>query len=129
MRQPLSPLCFVLPAQYQQFLDVSDALGYSADWVLKPLAFGGRLSGNAPQLLNIFAKEGRDRLEEFATKKAIVQQFVANPLHAFGQPVNLRFYLIITSIAPLRAYVHSKGLVYHRHDDQKNFKKVIRGEH
>lgn len=71
MKQPLSPLCFVMPQQYQQFLDVADALGYSADWVLKPLAMGGRLAGNnvGPQLLHVFTNEGRDRLREFVNKK------------------------------------------------------------
>lgn len=88
------------------------------------MAVGGRLSGAGPQLLDVFSKEGRDRLREFALKKAVIQQFVPNPLLAFGQPVNLRLYVLITSIAPLRAYVHAEGLVYHRYDDNKNYKKV-----
>lgn len=56
--------------------------------------------------------------------QGVVQQFVPNALLAFGQPVNLRLYVLITSIAPLRAYVHQEGLVYHRHDEDKNYKKV-----
>jgi len=56
-------------------------------------------------------------MRDFSLKRAVIQQFVPNPLLAFGQSVNLRLYLVITSIAPLRAYVHSEGLVYHRYDD------------
>ena len=114
-----------MPQQYQQFLDVSDALGYDAEWMLKPLTVGsGSKSKPGPQLLHVFTSNGRDKLREFANKRAVVQQYVPNQLLAFGQPVSLRLYILITSTSPLRAYVHSEGLVYHRYDDDKNYKKV-----
>lgn len=122
MKQPLSPLCFVMPTQYQQFIDVSDALGFSTQWILKPIVIGGRSPG--PQLVNVFTNEGRLRLKDFNTKRGVIQQFVTNPLLIFGQAANLRIYSVVTSVGPLRAFVHNEGLVFHRHDEGKNFRKV-----
>ncbi|CAG2100173.1 unnamed protein product [Medioppia subpectinata] len=124
MKNPVTPLCFLMPNQFQQFVDVAEALGYSAEWLLKPISIGGHTPGNGPQMINIFTNEGRDRLREYNIKRAVIQQYVANPLHIFGQPVNLRLYVIVTSMAPLRAYVHSEGLVFHRYEQNKNFKKI-----
>lgn len=127
MREPISPLCFLLPVQYQQFLDVSDALGFDADWVLKPLQsipHDGRSHDYQPHKVEIFSREGKDKLREFVSKKGIVQQLLPNPLLVYGQPVNLQLYLLVTSIEPLRVFVHSKGLVYHRSSNQSDFLKV-----
>jgi hypothetical protein len=100
------------------------ALGYSAEWLLKPISIGGHYSGNGPQIINIFTNEGRDRLREYSSKRGVIQQYISNPLLVFGQPLNLRIYVIVTSIAPLRAYVHNEGLVFHRYEEDKNFKRV-----
>ncbi|XP_054163074.1 cadherin-like and PC-esterase domain-containing protein 1 [Oppia nitens] len=124
MKNPVTPLCFVMPNQFQQFVDVAEAMGYSAEWLLKPITIGSHVSGNGPQLINIFTNEGRNKLREYNIKKAVIQQYVANPLLVFGQPVNLRLYVIVTSMAPLRAYVHSEGLVFHRYEYNKNYKKI-----
>lgn len=126
MREPISPLCFLLPAQYQQFIDVSDALGFNADWVLKPLQSlpGDRSHDYQPRKIEIFSKEGKDKLREFVTKKGIVQQLLSNPLLVYGQPVDLQLYLLVTSIEPLRVFVHSKGFMYHRSSNQSDFLKV-----
>jgi len=109
---------------YEKVFAFSLALGYSAEWLLKPISIGGRYSGNGPQLINIFTNEGRDRLREYSSKRGVIQQYISNPLHVFGQPVNLRVYVIVTSIAPLRAYVHNEGLVFHRYEQDKNYKRV-----
>lgn len=129
MREPVSPLCFLLPAQYQQFLDVSDALGFGTDWILKPIQSipGSESSSqNHPERLDIFSKEGKDKLRMFATRHGIIQQLVSSPLLVYGQPVNLQFFLLVTSIEPLRVFVHSKGLVYHRSSSNQtcDFQKV-----
>lgn len=102
------------------------ALGYSAEWLLKPIGIGGGggLTGSGPQLVNIFTNEGRDKIREYNSKRGVIQQYVNNPLLVFGQPVNLRIFVMVTSMAPLRAYVHNEGLVFHRYEEDKNYKKV-----
>lgn len=129
MRESVSPLCFLLPAQYQQFLDVSDALGYGTDWIVKGIQSipgSDSSSQNHPERLDVFSKEGKDRLRMFATKHGIIQQLLSSPLLIYGQPVNLQFFLLVTSIEPLRVFVHSKGLVYHRSysNQTRDFQKV-----
>ncbi|KAM7309236.1 cadherin-like and PC-esterase domain-containing protein 1 [Ixodes scapularis] len=109
MRQSLVPLCFVLPAQYQQFLNVADALGFSAQWLLTPLAPGGKDGG--PEAVDMFSPLGRARIQQASTKRAVVQQALPSPLLVHGQPVNVRVFVLVTSLSPLRAYVHAEGMV------------------
>ena len=60
----------------------------------------------------------------YRSERAIVQQYFPNPLLIFGSPVSVRAYVLVTSINPLRAYIHSQGLVFFRQDYQKGFMKV-----
>ncbi|KAH8020304.1 hypothetical protein HPB51_000274 [Rhipicephalus microplus] len=109
MKASLVPLCFVLPTQYQQFVNVADALGYSAHWMLTPLAPGAKES--APEALDIFTPLGRARIQQASTRRAVVHQALSAPLLVHGQPVSLRVFVLITSLSPLRAYVHTEGMV------------------
>lgn len=59
-----------------------------------------------------------------SNQKVVVQQLQDNPLLVLNQPVSVRVYVLLTSIAPLRAYVHNEGLVFHRHGPENNFRKV-----
>lgn len=111
MRVSLVPLCFVLPAQYQQFLNVADALGYSAQWLLTPLAPGGKESHGGAEMVDMFSPLGRSRIQQTSTRRGVVQQVLSNPLLVYGQPVNVRVFVLVASLFPLRAYVHTEGMV------------------
>ncbi len=54
----------------------------------------------------------------------LVERFQDNPILLFGMPVSLTAYVLVTSLSPLRAYLHSEGVVQYRHDYQRNFQKV-----
>ncbi|GFT80160.1 cadherin-like and PC-esterase domain-containing protein 1, partial [Nephila pilipes] len=118
MNSQPAPPCFVLPVQYQEFVNVAEALGYTSQWLLKPLT---AVSG--PRLVDIFSPVGQAEIDEFSRRRAVAQQMVNNPFTVFGQPVSIRLYVLVTSMLPLRAYVHSQGIVYHRYNESKNFKK------
>ncbi|GIX94365.1 cadherin-like and PC-esterase domain-containing protein 1 [Caerostris extrusa] len=105
--------------QYQEFVNVAEALGYASQWLLKPLT---AVSG--PRLVDIFSPVGQAEIDEFSRRRAVAQQMVSTPFAVFGQPVSIRLYVLVTSLLPLRAYVHSQGVVYHRYNESKNFKKV-----
>ncbi|XP_064488708.1 cadherin-like and PC-esterase domain-containing protein 1 [Ornithodoros turicata] len=124
MRAALVPLCFVLPEQYQQFLNVADALGYSAQWLLTPLALGGREAPGGPQLVDLFTALGRATIHQSSTKRSVVQQVPKNPLLVFGQPVSVRLFVLITSVFPLRAYLHNEGMVRVRSFHPSNANKA-----
>ncbi|XP_038054432.1 cadherin-like and PC-esterase domain-containing protein 1 [Patiria miniata] len=115
----LSPMCWVMPSQYDQFLGVADGLGDDVRWVFKSTSPGGNI-----QVLQPTKERDYARLKEFRFKKAVAQQYFPNPLLVFGMPVNIRAYVLITSINPLRAFIHSEGLVHFRHDYQRAFKKI-----
>ncbi|GFU89924.1 cadherin-like and PC-esterase domain-containing protein 1 [Trichonephila clavipes] len=119
MNSQPAPPCFVLPVQYQEFVNVAEALGYTSQWLLKPLT---AVSG--PRLVDIFSPVGQAEIDEFSRRRAVAQQMVNNPFTVFGQPVSIRLYVLVTSMLPLRAYVHSQGIVYHRYNESKNFKKI-----
>ncbi|XP_071961477.1 cadherin-like and PC-esterase domain-containing protein 1 [Antedon mediterranea] len=115
----ISPVCWVLPMQYEQFLGVADALGTDARWVVKSTAPGGAIQLLQPTRDRDFAK-----VKQYSEKNAVVQQYFPNPLLVFGMPVSVRAHVLVTSIAPLTVYIHSQGIVHYRQDYQKHFKKV-----
>ncbi|XP_070558831.1 cadherin-like and PC-esterase domain-containing protein 1 [Ptychodera flava] len=117
-KSQLSLLCWVLPEQYEQFLSVADALGSEIKWVFKSPNPGGTI-----QILQPTKERDVSRVRLYQTKKAVVQQYFANPLLIFGMPFNVRAYVLVTSVSPLRAFIHSEGLVHYRLD-QRSFKKV-----
>ena len=53
-----------------------------------------------------------------------VQQYQEDPLLLFGMPFTVTAYVLVTSLSPLRAYLHSDGVIQFRHDYQRNFQKV-----
>ncbi|XP_076333251.1 cadherin-like and PC-esterase domain-containing protein 1 isoform X2 [Tachypleus tridentatus] len=120
MRQLPVPLCFSLPEQRQQFQEVAQAFGTSAQWILKTVS---SVDKSGPKLLDIFTQEGQRDLEN-EHRRVIIQQLIPNQLKVFGQPVSLRLYILVTSLSPLRAYLHSDGLLYHRYDYTRSFRKI-----
>jgi len=53
-----------------------------------------------------------------------VQQFVPNQLHVLGFPVSVQLFVLVTCIAPLRAYLYREGFVSFRHGEENNYRKV-----
>ncbi|XP_033114618.1 cadherin-like and PC-esterase domain-containing protein 1 [Anneissia japonica] len=115
----ISPVCWVLPAQYEQFLGVADALGTDVRWVVKSTTSGGIIQLLQPTRDRDFAK-----VKQYSKKTAVVQQYFPNPLLVFGMPVSIRAHVVVTSVAPLTAFIHSQGTVHYRQDYQKHFMKI-----
>ncbi|XP_035676867.1 cadherin-like and PC-esterase domain-containing protein 1 isoform X2 [Branchiostoma floridae] len=118
-RSPLAPMCWVMPLEFEQFLSVADAVGGEAKWVFKSINPGGNIYILQPTKDRDYA-----RIKQYRTRKAVVQQYFPNPLLIFGMPVSIRAYVLVTSVSPLRAFLHSEGLVNYRHDYQRSFRKV-----
>ena len=57
-------------------------------------------------------------------QRLVVQQYQDHPRLLFGMPFSVTTFVLVTSLTPLRAYMHSQGIVQYRYDYQKNFKKV-----
>ncbi|XP_041457826.1 cadherin-like and PC-esterase domain-containing protein 1 isoform X1 [Lytechinus variegatus] len=116
-RSDVAPMCWVLPAQFDEFMMTADAMGSDVRWVFKPTKGG-------IQVLQPTRDKDYERIKQYRSERAVVQQYIPNPLLIFGSPINIRAYVLVTSINPLRAYIHSQGLVFFRHDYQKGFSKI-----
>jgi hypothetical protein len=41
-----------------------------------------------------------------------------------GFPVSLQLFVLVTSVAPLRAYLYGEGIVSFRHGEENGYRKV-----
>lgn len=72
-------------------------------WILKPRASS---CGRGIRLVH------RDNIDTIpAGKKAVVQRYLASPHLINGHKYDLRLYVVVTSVDPLRVYIYPQGLV------------------
>jgi hypothetical protein len=57
--RPITPICFALPDQYEEFLNIADGPGFNNSWLLKPSLPGARF-----QRLSTMEIFSRVRLKE-----------------------------------------------------------------
>ncbi|EAY12422.1 Tubulin-tyrosine ligase family protein [Trichomonas vaginalis G3] len=91
------PETYLLPAERDQMLK---AFPSSPLWIQKP-AGGSR--GNGISVIDKPPAEG--------FKKVVIQKYLDHPLLINGLKFDLRFYVAITSLIPLKIYVFNNGLV------------------
>ncbi|XP_021925396.1 cadherin-like and PC-esterase domain-containing protein 1 [Zootermopsis nevadensis] len=120
MYRPIAPTCFALPDQYEEFLNTADGPGFNNSWLLKPSVPEGKL-----EHLSTMQFFNRVRLKEFSeNQELIVQQFLPNQLHVLGVPVSVQLFVLVSSVAPLRAYLYGEGFVHFRQGEENNFRKI-----
>ncbi|XP_075552307.1 cadherin-like and PC-esterase domain-containing protein 1 isoform X3 [Dermacentor variabilis] len=117
------PLCFVLPEQTQQLTDVAGALGLahadssSSSWLIKPVGPQDRRRHRSRQV-STAALADSDLLHKTLSPlldqgRVVAQQTLVRPLLASnGRPVLVRVFALVTSMVPLRAYVHQAGTAF-----------------
>ncbi|KAK8870448.1 hypothetical protein M9Y10_008330 [Tritrichomonas musculus] len=91
------PQSYSLPNEYDE---LCEHFGDSPLWISKP---GGGSRGNGITVI--------DELPSNPRSQRIIQKYVANPLLINGLKFDLRFYVAVMSLDPLRIYVHENGLV------------------
>ncbi|KAH9246688.1 hypothetical protein BASA81_015737 [Batrachochytrium salamandrivorans] len=98
--------CWVLPNPQISLDTIVNHNNNTLDkWISKPHVSGAGFG--------ITVVEGRDKLREVlrSGKSVVIQPFLDNPLLVKKRKVDLRVYVLVTSAFPVRAYVHSRGLV------------------
>lgn len=110
------PQTFVLPRDYDELKEYWSA-SPSKLFIIKPPASA---RGNGIKVINDInqipesALQAAPQPDGLPSKKStmIVQQYLSNPcLLENGQKFDLRVYVLLTSIDPLRIYVYDEGLV------------------
>lgn len=91
------PETYLLPAEYER---MKEAFPTSPLWIMKP-AGGSR--GNGISVINEPPAQ--------SMKRVVVQKYLDHPLLINGLKFDLRFYVAVTSLVPLKIYVFNNGLV------------------
>ncbi len=103
--------CYMLPDQDAE-LRAAMAAGAASQqlWIVKPRTRGeGRGIFLAREFSDIARTVARAEQAEHGDGR-IVQPFLHTPLLAAGRKFDLRCYVLLTSLAPLRAYLYDEGL-------------------
>jgi len=96
------PHSFILPEDSKQFQEVQAACP-KAIWIFKPNMLS---CGKGIRLLT-----GSKSPAKLLSKPAVVQRYISSPLLISGYKFDLRLYVVVTSIDPLKIYVFKEGLV------------------
>ncbi|CAG9328553.1 unnamed protein product [Blepharisma stoltei] len=93
------PDTFILPDEYSDFYN-HFYRNKSSQWILKPSASSrGR---------GIYLIESIDDVP--TDESCIISQYIQNPLLINGLKFDIRLYVLITSIEPLKIYIYEEGL-------------------
>ena len=98
---PEHPPTYVLPQDYEAFQQAAAAGKSGRIWIVKPTSLYG---GQGMHLLDDPTAVPREAGH-------IVQEYLAEPYLVKGHKAHLRLYILITSVAPLRAYLWADGIV------------------
>ncbi|XP_063846462.1 uncharacterized protein LOC135092138 [Scylla paramamosain] len=114
----LSPPCYALPIHAHHLSAAVHALPDAAEWVVK-----GAHSGRGVEVMD--NRRMMDMLREGRLGAGqVVQLHWGPPLEVLGAAVGVRFYLLITSLQPLRAYLHSHAEVTFRLPAHRGYGKI-----
>lgn len=101
--------CWVLPKDNELLQSSANSAVDGTGWVFKPDNRGGG-SG-------IFVKDGKEALGQYfqrnpgSKKIFVVQEKLQKPLLVKGRKFDLRTHVLVTSVSPMRIYVHKNGVV------------------
>jgi hypothetical protein len=103
--------CWVMPGDYDKMIKFSEQHRLET-WIAKPRALGAGMG--------IYIISDRDALEHERQTSNVVQAYLENP-HLVEKPGldgnqgrfkwDMRTYVVVTSMTPLRAYLYRRGLV------------------
>ncbi|KAK0078300.1 hypothetical protein PV325_002714 [Microctonus aethiopoides] len=95
------PRTYVLPQDLRNFRQIWEKSGGKEKWIIKPPASA---RGMGIRVVHRWSQIPKKR-------PLIVQQYLSKPLLIGGAKFDLRLYILITSINPLRIYIYPDGLV------------------
>ena len=98
--------CWVLPAQYERLVTWgSDGAHAGQQYIVKPISAGEGIGIKLLPDLGAAAPYASD------PHSHVVQPYLQNPLLIHGYKFDVRTYVLVSSVSPLRAYMYGEGLV------------------
>ncbi|KAH8342925.1 hypothetical protein KR059_001818, partial [Drosophila kikkawai] len=106
------PMTFVLPADYQLFVEEFHQSPAST-WIVKPCSKSqgvGIFLVNKLSKLKKYACEARTFCPQMSRGTCVVvSKYIKNPLLIGGKKFDLRLFVLVTAFAPLKAYLYKEG--------------------
>lgn len=96
------PKTFMLPRESGSLLAEMHR-NQSVFWIVKPVG--------SSQGKGIFLTNNTSDIEQIKGQSMVVSHYIQNPLTINGLKFDLRLYVAITGLNPLRIYLHEEGLV------------------
>ena len=96
------PKTYIFPKEFSVFLADAERNRLHT-YICKP-SFSSRGRG-------IFLTDSIDEIREVSNSKYVVSHYLDNPMLINGYKYDLRVYVCITSINPLRIYIYNEGIV------------------
>lgn len=95
------PRTYVLPKEIQKFESMWSKHGMGTTWIIKPPSAG---RGQGIKIVNQWWEIPK-------WHSVIIQRYITRPKLINGLKFDLRIYVLLTSINPMRIYVYKEGLV------------------
>lgn len=99
--EKFTPLTFILPNDYSKFVSEYTSQDVPAIWIWKPT--------NSSRGRRIFLITDIGQL--VYDSAWILQKYINNPLLINGYKWDMRIYVLVTSIWPLKIYLYNEGLI------------------
>jgi len=96
-----TPLTFILPNDYSKFINEYASQETQAVWICKPK--------DSSRGRNIFLLTDIGQLNYDSAW--VLQRYIPNPLLISGYKWDMRVYVMVTSLCPLKVYLYNEGLV------------------
>ncbi|KAH8256633.1 hypothetical protein KR026_008673, partial [Drosophila bipectinata] len=105
------PLTFVLPADYQLFVEAFHQSPVST-WIVKPCSKSqgvGIYLVNKLSKLKKYAYDARTFYPAMNRDTCVISKYIENPLLIGGKKFDLRLFVLVTTFNPLKAYLYNEG--------------------
>ena len=99
------PKTYIFPAEQQIFLEDAEKLKNQQQWwIIKPAANSqGRGISVTDKVSEVLRRQQGSGM--------VVSHYISNPLLIDGLKFDLRIYIVVTSVNPLKIYIYQDGLV------------------
>lgn len=105
------PMTFVLPADYQLFVEEFNQ-NPASTWIVKPCSKSqgvGIYLVNKLSKLKKYACDARSFCPQLSRGTCVISKYIENPLLIGGKKFDLRLFVLVTAFSPLKAYLYKEG--------------------